>query len=143
MANPENYVRQAAALPLRNGRVCLITSSNGKRWVIPKGLIEPGQTAGETALQEAWEEAGLVGTLRQEPLGSFIYEKGCGVCHVTVFAMDVTEMRQDWPERSMRQRVWTTPHAAVERLDDAGLVEIVMETLQLVPSEPAMADHAG
>src|SRR6478735_2618170 len=131
MASASGFVRQAAVLPVRNGRVCLVTSSNGKRWVIPKGQIEPGQTAGETALQEAWEEAGLVGTLRQEPIGSFVYEKGCGVCHVTVFAMDVTEMKQAWPERDMRQRIWTTPATAIERLDDAGLVEIVTETLQL------------
>lgn len=133
MAAPESYVRQAAALPIRNGRICLVTSSNGKRWVIPKGQIEPGQTAGETALQEAWEEAGLVGTLRQEPIGSFVYEKWCGLCHVTVFVMDVTEMKQDWPERTIRQRVWTTPAGAVERLDDTGLVEIINESLRLAP----------
>lgn len=137
MAAPESYVRQAAALPLRNGRICLVTSSNGKRWVIPKGLIEPGQTAGETALQEAWEEAGLVGTLRQEPIGSFVYEKWCGACHVTVFVMDVTEMKQDWPERTIRQRIWTTPAGAVERLDDVGLVEIINESLRLLPDEAA------
>jgi 8-oxo-dGTP pyrophosphatase MutT (NUDIX family) len=136
MAQPEMYVRQAAALPVRNGRVCLVTSSNGKRWVIPKGLIEPGQTAGETALQEAWEEAGLVGGLRAEPIGSFLYEKWCGVCHVTVFVMDVTEMKQDWPERALRQRIWVTPTGAVERIDDPGLVEILHEAFQLASPEP-------
>ncbi|MEI7686155.1 MAG: NUDIX hydrolase, partial [Planctomycetota bacterium] len=128
MAETPSYVRQAAALPLRNGRICLVTSSNGKRWVIPKGLIEPGQTGGETALQEAWEEAGLVGSLRPEPIGSFLYEKWCGVCHVTVFVLEVTEMKQDWPERTQRQRIWTTPSGAIERLDDAGLVDILYET---------------
>jgi len=138
MAQPDMYVRQAAALPLRNGRVCLVTSSNGKRWVIPKGLIEPGQTAGETALQEAWEEAGLVGTLSPEPIGSFLYEKWCGVCHVTVFTMDVTEMKQEWPERELRQRIWTTPAGAIERLDDAGLVDLLYETFQLAPRFPAV-----
>ena len=140
MAESPRYVRQAAALPLRNGRVCLVTSSNGKRWVIPKGLIEPGQTGGETALQEAWEEAGLVGSLRPEPIGSFIYEKWCGVCHVTVFVLEVTEMKQDWPERALRQRIWTTPTGAIERLDDAGLVDILFETFQLTPREPAAVE---
>jgi len=140
MAETPPYVRQAAALPIRNGRVCLVTSSNGKRWVIPKGLIEPGQTAGETALQEAWEEAGLVGALRAEPIGSFTYEKWCGVCFVTVFALDVTEMKQDWPERTLRQRIWTTPAGAVERLDDPGLVDIFYETFQLTPREPVTVE---
>jgi 8-oxo-dGTP pyrophosphatase MutT (NUDIX family) len=140
MAETPSYVRQAAALPLRNGRICLVTSSNGKRWVIPKGLIEPGQTGGETALQEAWEEAGLVGSLRPEPIGSFLYEKWCGVCHVTVFVLEVTEMKQDWPERTQRQRIWTTPSGAIERLDDAGLVDILYETFQLTPREPAAVE---
>ncbi len=131
MANPESYVRQAAALPVRNGRICLVTSSNGKRWVLPKGLIEPGQTAGETALQEAWEEAGLVGSLQAEPLGSFLYEKWCGVCHVTVFAMDVSEMAQHWPERTFRQRVWVTPAGAMSRIEESGLIEIIRATILL------------
>src|SRR5436190_3859966 len=94
-------IRQAAALPLKGGKVCVITSSNGKRWVIPKGLIDPGQTAGETALQEAWEEAGLVGALHPEPIGSYLYEKYGQTCHVIVFVMDVTEVAGEWPERQV------------------------------------------
>src|SRR5262249_56354811 len=77
------YIRQAGAIPLRNGRVCLITSRrNGKRWVIPKGLIEPGQTPGATALQHAWEQAGLAGVLEPEPAGSYLYAKYAGTSHV-------------------------------------------------------------
>lgn len=125
MASGAGFIRQAAALPVRNGRVCLVTSSNGKRWVIPKGVIEPGQTAGETSLQEAWEEAGLVGVLQPEPLGSYLYEKWCGTCHVTVFAMHVTEVAQDWPERELRQRTWIGPASAIERIEDPGLVDII------------------
>src|SRR3977135_3808711 len=120
MAQPEMYVRQAAALPLRNGRVCLVTSSNGKRWVIPKGIIEPGQTASETALQEAWEEAGLVGALQPEPVGSYLYDKWCGPCHVTVFMMKVSDEATDWPEQELRERSWVSLAGALERLDDAG-----------------------
>ena len=60
---------------MRAGQVCLVTSSSGKRWVVPKGCMEPGKTAGELALQEAWEEAGLVGVLQPEPVGSYLYEK--------------------------------------------------------------------
>ena len=46
------YLRQAAAIPMRGNKICLVTSSNGKRWVIPKGLIDPGHTSAETALNE-------------------------------------------------------------------------------------------
>lgn len=135
MANTSNIIRQAAALPVRNGRICLVTSSNGKRWVIPKGLIEPGQTAGETALQEAWEEAGLVGALQGEPIGSYLYEKWSGKYHVTVFLMNVTEIAQEWPERETRQRSWLSLTGALDRLDDVGLVDIVRLTLGNNPAE--------
>src|SRR5438270_163755 len=125
MASASEFIRQAAALPVRNGRVCLVTSSNGKRWVIPKGLIEPGHTAAQTALQEAWEEAGLVGVLDQEPIGTYLYEKWCGPCHVIVFRMQVTEAAQIWPEGDLRQRTWLTSAGALERIDDPGLAELM------------------
>jgi 8-oxo-dGTP pyrophosphatase MutT (NUDIX family) len=125
MANTSGFIRQAAALPVRNGKICLVTSTNGKRWVVPKGVIEPGQSAGETALQEAWEEAGLVGLIDQDPLGSFLYEKWCGTCHVIVFLMQVTDVAQNWPEDHLRQRSWLTLAGALERIDDPGLADIV------------------
>lgn len=118
-------IRQAAAIPLRDGKLCLVTSSSGKRWVIPKGCIEPGATAGEIALQEAWEEAGLVGVLGREPSGSYLYEKLGSSYHVTVFLMRVTEAAENWPEMSLRQRAWLKPTQALARLDDAGLQAIL------------------
>src|SRR5438552_18596277 len=102
MATASDYVLQAGVIAVRSGRICLVTSSNGKRWVIPKGLIEPGQTAGETALQESWEEAGLAGTLSAEPIGSYLYDKGGSTCHVTVFLMQVSDVAQDWPDCGVR-----------------------------------------
>jgi 8-oxo-dGTP pyrophosphatase MutT (NUDIX family) len=122
-------IRQAAALALRRGRVCLITSRNGKRWVIPKGWIEPGQTAGESALQEAWEEAGLLGALEREPIGSYLYEKEGQSYHVTVFVMKVTSVAQDWPERSFRERSWVSPTGFFDRIEEPGLADIVRLTV--------------
>ena len=122
------WVCQAAAIPVYDGQVCLVTSSSGRRWVMPKGLIEPGQTAGETALQEAWEEAGLAGVLHTEPVGSYLYEKYGGMCHVTVFLMQVNDEADDWPERLSRQRVWLPVDEAADRIREPGLREI-LETI--------------
>ena len=140
MQIPGEYIRQAAALPLRRGRVCLITSRNGKRFVIPKGWIEAGQTAGETALQEAWEEAGLVGALDPEPIGSYLYEKEGQTFHVTVFVMKVTSVAQDWPERSFRERSWVSPTGFFDRMEDAGLANLVRLTVLQIPAEHAATD---
>jgi 8-oxo-dGTP pyrophosphatase MutT (NUDIX family) len=140
MQIPGEPIRQAAALPLRRGRVCLITSRNGKRWVIPKGWIDPGQTAGESALQEAWEEAGLTGALEREPIGSYLYEKEGQTFHVTVFIMKVTAVAQDWPERSFRERAWVSPVGFFERIEEVGLSDIVRLTVLQHATEHAAAE---
>src|SRR2546423_4348484 len=106
MATTPGTLQQAAAIPVRLGQVCLITSRNGKRWVVPKGCLEPGKTAAEIALQEAWEEAGLVGVLQPDPVGTYLYQKAGFTCHVTIFVMIVTDTAERWPEDDFRQRCW-------------------------------------
>jgi 8-oxo-dGTP pyrophosphatase MutT (NUDIX family) len=131
-----DWIRQAAVIPVYQGRVCLVTSSSGRRWVIPKGIIEPGHSAGETALREVWEEAGIAGVLHTEPVGSYLYEKYGGLCHVTVFLMQVTEEADDWPERSIRQRIWLPTDEVADRIREPGLREILESVFRLPrPSE--------
>jgi 8-oxo-dGTP pyrophosphatase MutT (NUDIX family) len=125
MATQPGLIRQAAAVAMRDGQVCLVSSRNGKRWVVPKGCMEPGKTAGEIALQEAWEEAGLVGLLYPEPIGSYVYDKDGFVCHVIVFRMDVTDQRDNYPEAGMRQRLWLPLLQAVTRIEDASLRDLI------------------
>jgi len=118
-------LRQAAVIPVSDGRVCMVTSSSGRRWVVPKGMIDPGRTAGEAALIEAWEEAGLVGVLAQEPVGSYLYDKYGRSHHVTVFLMTVTEIADEWPEHDLRKREWLDFDEACDRVEEDGLREIV------------------
>jgi 8-oxo-dGTP pyrophosphatase MutT (NUDIX family) len=125
MAIQTALIQQAGVVPLRNGQVCLVSSRSGKRWVVPKGCMEPGMTAGAVALQEAWEEAGLVGILRPEPIGSYVYEKDGATCHVIVFVMEVTDAVDSYPEAEMRERVWLSVPQSLTRIDDAGLRELV------------------
>jgi 8-oxo-dGTP pyrophosphatase MutT (NUDIX family) len=135
MANTLPTVQQAAAIPVRSGRVCLVTTRSGKRWVIPKGCLEPGKTAGQIALEEAWEDAGLLGALQREPIGSYVYEKLGNIYHVTVFLMNVTEARSIWPEAVERQRIWLRPMTAVARVDYLGLRKLLRKVLarEMVP----------
>ena len=128
MTTQIRYIRQAAAIPTRDGQICLVTSSSGRRWVIPKGMIDPGKTSAEIALQEAWEEAGLVGVLGG-PVGTYQYEKYGGICLVTVFPMTVHGTLDDWPEMNLRRRVWVAPDEALELIEDEGLRAILRQTL--------------
>jgi len=118
-------VRQAAVIPVADGQVGLVTSSSGRRWVIPKGMIDPGHSAAEAALVEAWEEAGLVGVIGREPVGSYLYEKYGRPHHVLVYLLHVTEEAMDWPERDVRRREWVDPAEAVDRVEEPGLKEII------------------
>ncbi len=129
MGIANNVVYQAAAIPIRAGRVCLVSSRNGKRWVIPKGCLEPGKSAGEIALQEAWEEAGLMGALEREPAGSYLYEKAGNNYRVTAFVMHVTQITEEWPERDFRTLRWLSPRQALANIEDRGLRRLLCRVL--------------
>ncbi len=116
---------QAAALPVRGGLVCLVTSRGGKRWVIPKGMIDPGHTPAEAAAAEAWEEAGLTGELSPAPVGSYQYQKYGTTHEVAVYVLAVTAEAADWPERPVRRREWLTPAEAADRVAEPGLRAIL------------------
>src|SRR5262249_21326344 len=98
-------ISQAAAAPFLWGRICLVNSRRGNGWVMPKGHIETGDTPQETALQEAWEEAGLKGSVH-ELLGSCEYQKNDATYRVMVFVMEVTQVAAVWPEDDRRIRRW-------------------------------------
>jgi 8-oxo-dGTP pyrophosphatase MutT (NUDIX family) len=118
-------VRQAAAIPLLNGMVCMVTSRSGRRWVLPKGRIEWKQSPAEAAAAEAWEEAGLVGRVGEQPVGSYEYEKYGAVHAVQVFVMQVDSARTQWPERNERTREWVTPEEAIGRIEEPDLRALV------------------
>ena len=56
-------------------QIALITSRRTGRWIIPKGWPVEGATPTEAAAQEAWEEAGIEGTVGHACLGIFSYAK--------------------------------------------------------------------
>jgi 8-oxo-dGTP pyrophosphatase MutT (NUDIX family) len=118
-------ILQAAALPVREGKICLVTSRNKSRWVIPKGCLEAGKSEIEIAVQEAWEEAGLSGRVSEASLGSYRYRKWGDELIVAVYLLEVSEIATDWPERETRERVWLEPDEAVELLAEEELRAIV------------------
>jgi phosphohistidine phosphatase len=129
---PEHFFTQSAIIPYRRAdtglEFLLVESRSGKRWVIPKGVKEPDLGPAESAAKEAFEEAGVRGTVDPEPLGSYTYDKWGGTCTVTVFGMEVSEClpEGEWAE-SHRKRRWLAPGEAASRLDESGLRKLVGE----------------
>ncbi len=124
-------IAQAAALALRDGRICMVTSRSGRRWVLPKGQIEAHQTPRDAALAEAWEEAGLLGRVEKEPLGRYDYEKNGTVHEVSVYLMTVTTERSEWPEKTQRSREWVPIAEVLERIEEEELRVIVERLLDI------------
>ena len=50
----------AVAIYDAEGNVLVGLHSDRRVWVLPGGLIEPGETPGDGAVRETWEETGLV-----------------------------------------------------------------------------------
>ncbi len=111
---------QAGVIPFRREQagveICLIRTKGRKKWKIPKGFVDPGETAQQAALKEAWEEAGLRGRLVGDALGSYGYEKWSLELTVAVFLMEVTVAEDEWDESHFRERSWASLDEAMARL---------------------------
>ncbi|HEY0275053.1 MAG TPA: NUDIX hydrolase [Paenirhodobacter sp.] len=125
---------QAGALCLRRGaagiEVLLISSLDTGRWVIPKGWPMAGRSLAGAAMQEAWEEAGVRGRLRPAAVGQYIYDKRRkgGLrqpTEIRVFAIDVIDLAEQYPEAGRRQRIWLAPDVAAERVAEPGLKRLL------------------
>ena len=122
---------QFAALCVRASKdgkeVLLITSRDTGRWVIPKGWPMDGKDGAETALQEAWEEAGVRAEhLHRNSVGHFTYDKvlddGSALpVRTSVYRVDVRELADEFPEAGQRERRWFTPEDAADAGPGTGI----------------------
>jgi len=127
---------QSGVIPYRieNGdiEVLLITSASGKRWVIPKGIIEPALSPAASAAQEAWEEAGLKGEVIEPAIGRYAYFKWGGECRVEVFLMAVSQVLDSWPEADVRKRQWINIEEAANWVDEKDLKQLITSLPELI-----------
>jgi phosphohistidine phosphatase len=140
------FYKQSAAIPYRmtetGVEVLLITSRRRSRWIIPKGVVDLGTTARESAAREAYEEAGLLGDLSAEPVGEYEYKKWGGVCLVTVYLLEVNTVLEKWPEAETRARRWLTVAEAAGLVEEPQLRKLILsvrdnlrrDRLSLVPA---------
>jgi 8-oxo-dGTP pyrophosphatase MutT (NUDIX family) len=136
--------QQAAAIPFRRQgesvSVCLITAASSRRWGIPKGTIERGDSPEETALHEAWEEAGLRGRIVGESLGRYEYEKGGILLTVAVYLMEVETVAEHWQDQELRRRRWVATAEAARILRPHPAASLVNEACAVLEAEEARSN---
>ena len=126
---------QYAALPFRRRprsrtQVMLVTSRETGRWIIPKGWPKKRKAPYTTAAREALEEAGVIGKVSRDPVGSYLYKKrlksGAVVaCEVHVFSLEVRRQRKQWPEKEEREFQWFSPADAAQAVQEPDLSDII------------------
>jgi 8-oxo-dGTP pyrophosphatase MutT (NUDIX family) len=126
---------QYAALPYRRGsnsktEVMLVTSRETGRWVIPKGWPQKRKKPHASAAREAREEAGIVGRIEHNSIGSYSYKKrlksGTLVpCEVRVFPMKVNRQKKEWPEKKEREVRWFSRTEASRAVGEPALRNII------------------
>lgn len=127
---PAYYYQQSGVIPFRwkkgTLQVLLITKSRKQQWGVPKGIIEPGYSAMESAAKEAKEEGGILGDVYAEALGHYQHEKWGGVCQIGLYPMKVSELLDDadW-ESHKRERQWFSVSEAQQRLDNAEIKAMI------------------
>ncbi|WP_064695314.1 NUDIX hydrolase [Rhizobium aegyptiacum] len=110
----------------------VITSRERARWVIPKGWPMKGKKPFEAAAIEAWEEAGVRGTVRKKPVGRYTYLKelddgDVAPCIVDVFQIEITEISNDFKEQGQRILEWVSPDEAARRVREVELKSLLVE----------------
>jgi len=128
-------MQQVAALCWRTRpvpEVLLITSLTTRRWILPKGWPMQNMTLAEAAAREAAEEAGVIGTVDETPLGDYHYlkEKKDGnalPCRVSVFALAVSGQHRRFAEKGARELAWLPVQTAASRVSEPGLRAILLD----------------
>ena len=132
---------QYGALPYRFTRlgapeILLVTSRRTKRWIIPKGWPIKGLKPAKSAAREAYEEAGVRGSVKTKAIGIFSYEKrsdedGITIpCDVRVFPLLVKRQSKAWPESEQRIAQWLEPTVALSLVEEESLRSLISSFME-------------
>jgi len=131
--------KQSGVIPYRKNskgeiEILLIRTTHAGKWGLPKGGIEKGMTAVDSALKEAMEEAGVLGKPK-DFVDIMRYVKGSTGRdqHVEWFIMKVQRMLTEYDEAATRERKWFKAEKATRKLDKK-LRPIMEQALDIIDS---------
>ena len=101
----------------------LIVSTKNGNWGLPKGNLMKKLGSKGTALQEAYEEAGIIGSVVDQKISAKVKGK-----IMAFYPMEVKNELAVWPESEWRQRKWIYSNEAKDYLNHGSLRSILEET---------------
>lgn len=113
-------------------QILLVTSRGSKRWIVPKGWPMEGRTPGGSAMQEAWEEAGVNGHVDGLCLGVYSYAKELGPednlpCVAMLYPVAVRALAKHYPESGQRRRRWVSRKKAARLVSEPELAQLILD----------------
>lgn len=126
---------QSGVIPIRSidGRieVMIITSRKARKWIFPKGIVEPHLSPLTSAANEAYEEAGVAGRVIDHVIGTYQVKKWGGICTVTLYPMQVETVFDTWPESHFRQRRWVSINEAEQLITKKKIKRLVSRLVDI------------
>ena len=101
-------IKQYGAIPylIKDGEllVVLVTSASGC-WIFPKGDLEADLGKGETACSEAFEEAGVRGTIHtKNAYRATVMIDGGKTARLLLYPLEIKTILEEWSEDHRRKR---------------------------------------
>ena len=128
---PDYFYDQSGVIPYRikkkEMQILLISSRSGKNWTIPKGIIESSLEKTESAMKEAFEEAGLIGNIDETITWQFRFRKWGGICDVRLYPMLVTDELDEFPEIKTREKKWLSVEDAIKLVKFEQVRDYILE----------------
>ena len=129
--------RSAGGLVVEGDRILLISTQSGRRWQLPKGHIEEGESAEQAALREVREETGVTGRV-VAPLSEVEYwfvEKGARRVHkrVDYFLLDyVCGSAADFDAAEVSGAEWFSWEEGIAKLSFDNERRVVLQAREIL-----------
>jgi 8-oxo-dGTP pyrophosphatase MutT (NUDIX family) len=110
----------------------LLVQTRGGRWTFPKGNVEPGMSCAQVAALEAFEEAGVHGSVELAPFARYQYRKRKRDDAYTIHAHLCHVHRLHSPQEENRNPQWFSSDKAKVRLHRERKFEDAAELARVV-----------
>ena len=112
-------------------KICLVTSRDEGKWILPTGKHEKKRSDREVAVIEAFEEAGVVGKIDKKFCKSLHLASPSGKKKrkTTLYLIRVDKQLKQWPEKNQRRRVMVELENLGRYIADKKLKKLLKQNL--------------